>query len=106
MDVDIGISAEARSELINHLTQQDLSVTNSSISLTTSGPSSLFLPSSFHLAPKQQGIFSRLFLLVVFCLHTDVLDLSAHHSFTYDCDHIILNKSIHIIVCIDYYLLY
>lgn len=35
-----------------------------------------FLPSSLHLAPKQQGIFSWFLLLVVFCLHTNVLDLS------------------------------
>lgn len=32
-------------------------------------------PSSFHLAPKQQGIFSGFLLLIVFCLHANVLDL-------------------------------
>lgn len=37
-------------------------------------------PSCLHLAPQQQCILGRLFLLVIFSLHTDILDLKRDYT--------------------------
>lgn len=37
-------------------------------------------PSCLHLAPQQQSILGRLFLFVIFSLHTDILDLRRDYT--------------------------
>lgn len=39
-------------------------------------------PSCLHLAPQQQCILGRLFLFVIFSLHTDILDLKRYYTNT------------------------
>lgn len=75
MDVDVGISEQKAEVRVLFVIFMLNKITFGAAAGLMGNVVYTFSPCCFHLTPEQQSIFSRLFLLVVFCLNTYVLDL-------------------------------